>query len=479
MKFIFRGLIIGIFLVGRVGAQTPTMPPRHQDSVHLGLTTSAVMPADGLLAARLDFRTYSTVYLVNDRLERIDQRDWVFGLEATPRPWLALRARLPWRSWSSGGGWIPESGSGLADGDWQMTLGGPLSFGGLELALYGGSNVPIGGDDLGEGVLSPDAGLAATWRFFRDSQVPELRLHLNLGYRWNADEEAGHGMGVEGFQPWAPRYPAAALLGGDGENDQRRLRAAIEFRKNTTSLYVEYALDRFGGSEAIGTQEQFTGLGAGLRWGVMEGWALHASYLISLIEDDLDTDWDPAYPEWRMQLGISRQFSIGGRDRDDDGIVDRHDHCPTLAEDPDGFQDEDGAPDEDNDGDGVPDSRDADPLAPEDMDGFEDEDGKPEYDNDGDGIHDKYDLCPNEPEDRDGHRDEDGCPDDFLDADGDGVEDSRDSCPDVPEDLDGFEDGDGCPELDNDLDGIPDAQDACPDEPEDYDGVEDEDGCPE
>lgn len=466
-------------------------PSQHQDSVHLGLTTSGILPADGLLAIQLGMRSCTTVYTIDDQLETIDQFDWLATVEATPRPWLAVRARLPWRSWSGGTGWVPNSGNGIGDGDWQLTLGGPSTLGRFGATIFAGGNIPIGGDDLGEGVFSPHAGAALTCRLFRGGQAPEMRLHLNVGYRWNKEEENGYGMGENGFEPWAPRYPSADFLGGAGENDQMRLRAAIEFRKQTTSLYVEYAQDRFGSwdrfgssdlvgsADLIGTREQFSSVGAGFRWGVMEGWGLHGSYLVSLIEDDLETDWDPAFPEWVMQVGISRQFGIGGRDRDDDGIVDRHDHCPLFAEDLDGFMDEDGCPDEDNDLDGIPDALDLEPMLPEDIDGFEDHDGRPEYDNDGDGVLDKYDLCPNDPEDIDGHRDEDGCPDDFVDSDKDGVEDSRDRCPNVPEDKDGFADDDGCPDLDNDLDGIPDDEDACPDEPEDYDGVQDDDGCPE
>ena len=64
----------------------------------------------------------------------------------------------------------------------------------------------------------------------------------------------------------------------------------------------------------------------------------------------------------------------------------------------------------DTDGDGIPDSRDRCPTLAEDIDGFQDEDGCPEIDNDLDGIIDADDKCPNEPEDFDGVQDDDGCP---------------------------------------------------------------------
>jgi outer membrane protein OmpA-like peptidoglycan-associated protein len=68
------------------------------------------------------------------------------------------------------------------------------------------------------------------------------------------------------------------------------------------------------------------------------------------------------------------------------------------------------AVDEDLDGDGIPDRLDRCPNLAEDCDGFQDADGCPDADNDGDGIPDVCDLCPNEPESRNGVEDADGCP---------------------------------------------------------------------
>jgi outer membrane protein OmpA-like peptidoglycan-associated protein len=133
--------------------------------------------------------------------------------------------------------------------------------------------------------------------------------------------------------------------------------------------------------------------------------------------------------------------------------------------------------DGDRDGDGIRDSLDKCPTVPEDKDGFEDEDGCPDKDNDNDGIVDVLDKCPNVAEDKDGFEDEDGCPD--MDNDKDGILDAVDRCPNEAEDKDGFEDEDGCPDMDNDKDGIPDKNDLCPNEPETFNGYADEDGCPD
>jgi outer membrane protein OmpA-like peptidoglycan-associated protein len=125
----------------------------------------------------------------------------------------------------------------------------------------------------------------------------------------------------------------------------------------------------------------------------------------------------------------------------------------------------------DRDGDGIRDDKDQCPDVPEDIDGWQDEDGCPEDDNDADGVLDKVDQCPNDPEDRDGFEDQDGCAE--LDNDKDGLSDKVDQCPNEPEDKDNFEDDDGCPDPDNDKDTFLDADDKCPLEP----GVA-PDGCP-
>ncbi|TNF24627.1 MAG: hypothetical protein EP329_24590 [Deltaproteobacteria bacterium] len=157
------------------------------------------------------------------------------------------------------------------------------------------------------------------------------------------------------------------------------------------------------------------------------------------------------------------------RDQDGDGILDDVDACPTVPEDLDGFEDEDGCPDADNDKDGIQDKDDKCPNEPEDFDGFEDMDGCPDTDNDKDGILDAADKCPNEPEDLDGFEDEDGCPD--VDNDKDGILDAADKCPNEPEDKDNFEDEDGCPDPDNDNDGLLDVDDDCPNDPTNKCGV--------
>ncbi|MBL7032720.1 MAG: OmpA family protein [Candidatus Delongbacteria bacterium] len=157
--------------------------------------------------------------------------------------------------------------------------------------------------------------------------------------------------------------------------------------------------------------------------------------------DDIEDEGDDSY--FTFTAGIAWYFGLGG-DTDGDGFPDNRDADPLHAEDFDGYQDDDGAPDPDNDNDGVPDVTDGDPNTPEDLDGFQDRDGVPDPDNDGDGILDSNDADPNAPEDFDGFEDSDGAPD--PDNDGDGILDVNDGCPDLAENFNGYEDNDGCPD---------------------------------
>ena len=184
----------------------------------------------------------------------------------------------------------------------------------------------------------------------------------------------------------------------------------------------------------------------------------------------------PGQPAWGAAVGVVGSYRRPP-DLDGDGLRGAADQCPKIAEDRDGFEDQDGCPDPDNDQDQVPDSADQCPLKAEDPDRFQDADGCPDDDNDGDAILDRVDDCPDEAEDLDGHLDLDGCPD--PDQDQDGIEDAEDRCPTKPEDLDDFDDEDGCPDPDNDRDTILDADDKCPLIPENINQIDDEDGCPE
>jgi outer membrane protein OmpA-like peptidoglycan-associated protein len=101
-----------------------------------------------------------------------------------------------------------------------------------------------------------------------------------------------------------------------------------------------------------------------------------------------------AMPEPRADGGQRPSERV---DRDEDGVLDPDDACPTEAEDADGFEDEDGCPEPDNDGDGVLDPGDPCPNQP----GTAATQGCP--DRDGDRVPDQADRCPDEPGSVDNH----------------------------------------------------------------------------
>jgi outer membrane protein OmpA-like peptidoglycan-associated protein len=168
-----------------------------------------------------------------------------------------------------------------------------------------------------------------------------------------------------------------------------------------------------------------------------EGYLSRANWHYKIAQVNAQEAYDKSPPE---KCAPRRVVVEGCPDPDGDGICSNVDECPNEPEDFDGFEDEDGCPDDqDTDGDGIVDSIDGCIIEPEDRDSYQDNDGCPEPDNDLDRVLDGADQCVNEPEDPDGYEDENGCPDD--DNDSDRIADVQDRCPNVP----GIPAEEGCP----------------------------------
>ncbi|MDJ0761761.1 MAG: OmpA family protein [Myxococcota bacterium] len=341
-----------------------------------------------------------------------------------------------------------EVGPGLGLSGWQAdTLGVGISGAArFELAFFNWFGVDIGGGYLQFFKADHPQGYEQIDRAYWYSGS------LGVRFRLHNDEQ--------GFLlPWKKTPNHAGNLWGN---------AWIDLHGN---YYNTGDLNRFGADVGIGMAFSFVN-------GLQVGPFARGAYVYQPNSNNARDAKDG----WFLLAGLSFSISIppGSQtlsDTDMDGIYDPDDTCPEKAEDQDGFEDDDGCPDEDNDLDSILDRDDKCPLTPEDVDGVEDQDGCPDTDNDSDGIQDDKDKCPAEPEDKDGFQDEDGCPD--PDNDGDGILDAVDQCPDEAETIDKFEDEDGCPESDRDEDGFADVRDICPDEPETVNGVEDDDGCPD
>jgi outer membrane protein OmpA-like peptidoglycan-associated protein len=143
------------------------------------------------------------------------------------------------------------------------------------------------------------------------------------------------------------------------------------------SAHVGYVrtgdLDRFGFDAGLGYEMS-----------LVDGFSFgpYVRYL-QIVQPD-DEPLDPADAK-ALAFGLAGTFClttcsvhVEPPDSDGDGIHDGLDRCPDKAEDPDGFEDDDGCPDLDNDGDTIPDAADRCPNEPEVVNGVEDDDGCPD-----------------------------------------------------------------------------------------------------
>jgi outer membrane protein OmpA-like peptidoglycan-associated protein len=382
-------------------------------------------------------------------------------------------------------------------GDWEVLLKicPPLPTKWVSLGVLGEASFPTGREEAGFTTNTTDFGIKGLMsvNLLDLKDFVPTRLHLNLGYRYNRNEDDGYGIlyannpDSSGFYP--PAYPKTPEGAGSNFNDCMRFGAGLEFLAKGSSLFVEFLWDNYLNADfvepAAGDTTSYYLPGNKNVYTITPGVKLVSSSgaAVTLAADfSMNAENDKAFvrpPDWAVYFVLSMGGNVLPQDKDEDGIEDKADACPSEPEDFDGIEDTDGCPDLDNDKDGISDKDDTCPDLAEDFDGFQDEDGCPDLDNDGDGITDLKDKCPNEPEDFDGVKDDDGCPDVVQDSDNDGIADDKDKCPLKPEDFDGFQDEDGCPDLDNDLDGITDDVDKCPNESETYNGYLDEDGCPD
>lgn len=326
----------------------------------------------------------------------VDQRDlaWVH-LAVSPLGRFELNAVLPVLLGQSSN---PMSGVDAVNGSAAL---GDASFAlrfallerkgwaeqGLNWTMQGGVLAPTGAHTsaFSERSARFDASTTATWQ---------------SGAAWAVTAHAGYQMGAE-FQLADQLFGDRLLFGG-----------AFAYRWSALQLHADVVTQVNLGAAALQTAPGRASLEllGGARY-------LHDFFFADLGLGVAPVD-DGVTPRWRLQLAVGARGLFDrpatqpvDLDVDRDGVLGDADRCPSVAEDRDGFEDDDGCPDPDDDKDGVPDARDA---------------------------------CSRQPEDFDGVADADGCPE--TDADNDGVADEKDGCALATEDYDGFEDGDGCPE---------------------------------
>ena len=321
------------------------------------------------------------------------------------------------------------------------------------IGLLASGTKMIGGDK-DDSVISQWYGISLTYFF-----TSHLGLELNGAMGWDRPRDTTKS-GLEGHLTLRPKTPFRTFLYPFSANLKINLnpssRASTYFLIGAGALIWDLrdvsAENNFipvprSGTSIHGTETNaLLNIGAGTEIFLSQSVALDLSFRYQQLfgqNQDMSGYGDKNSGNLEPRIGLNFYFG-GWKDSDKDGIEDKLDECPLEAEDPDGFEDEDGCPDPDNDMDGIPDLADKAPNQAEDRDGFQDNDGIPDPDNDNDNIPDVKDKCPNEPEDYDGFQDEDGCPD--PDNDKDGIADKDDVCPNQPETINDYQDADGCPD---------------------------------
>lgn len=367
-----------------------------------------------------EFGVFSSFHSIED-LDLNPHYFWIQELQlgVGASPYLEVGAMLPVRTrWidrqdeSSGATSTTGFGDLVASGKLQLPL--PGSY--VRLGTFLSVTAPTGSESRGfsSGHTDFELGGVMTVDLADIEKFVPIRLHFAGGYRWNQNETDGlatkslEDVASGGF--WPPSYPAVPAGESSRWNDHVPVRGAIEFNTRVLDLFTEFSADILFDIDRLTFSDNFVFLTQGALIKFRNGMNLKLAADVSLQRDDHDPVVLDA-PDWRLTAGFTWRSSLTLGDTDRDGVSNDKDECPDEAEDYDGFEDDDGCPDNDNDQDGVPDRDDLAPDLPEDFDGFEDDDGRPDLDNDGDGIADAQDECPNDPEDFDGDRDLDGCPD--------------------------------------------------------------------
>jgi OOP family OmpA-OmpF porin len=347
-----------------------------------------------------------------------------------PIEWMQIGLKVP-LVYVTGSGIDTTSGQPLPDGQRAFGLGdvmveGKFRFFGdaASLVALGGAvdvAAPLGHVTAENSYIGNDAPVTVGWRGIVDLQIEDFFTAVNLRGVYRGENT----LGTTTVGPVEFRYAV-----GLGYQITPIFKVMAE-GFGTTQFSSQNGTNTLEADGAVVISPLATGLdiSVGGGAGIIEGVGV---------------------PLFRVIGGLSFKMEAG--DEDGDGIGDNSDKCPSIKEDKDGFQDEDGCAEDDNDRDGIVDAKDKCKEKPETINGF----GR---DSDGDGVLDRDDACPTLREDRDGFEDADGCPE--ADNDKDGIPDEKDRCRNEAETFDGFQDEDGCPDPDDDGDGILDGDDKC------------------
>lgn len=290
-----------------------------------------------------------------------------------------------------------DTGAGLGDLRLlpKVVLLGAGEAHGFGLALQTPLSFPTGDADKGNSARH----FIATGEVVIEYRLGIGRLAANAGYRWRPVSEDG----------LEPLTVGSGFVYGAGLAVPLGTPRVEAIAEAYGTLYDDVSQDEGGPSplEALGGIRLFNDSGLVFTLAAGTGLVAHFGAPELRVIGGLmwvPDDRDPGYVD-------ASRVAVADGDDDGDGIKNSADLCLSHAEDPDGYEDNDGCPDSDNDQDGIADADDKCPKHAEDRDGFEDIDGCPDLDNDDDGIADASDRCPDLPENRNDWQDDDGCPD--------------------------------------------------------------------
>ncbi len=318
------------------------------------------------------------------------------------------------------------------------------------LAAQDPGSVELGGHALFSGLsertgLDTHGGIGASLGYFLWRNVS---VEAAAGYSWTSDASPRTDDGT-----WMP------LRG--------RLLLGVPVRERVIPFIGAGVVHNRYGGVVDGSDTGVGGI-AGLRLGITEELALRADLSVDHVGSPFNEgalfegEAIDGHTNWMISTGLSYAFGGTPRDRDEDGVPDRDDACPTT---PFGVVVDGTGCRVDSDGDGVFEEADACAGTPA---GVAVDARGCRVDADGDGVFDEDDACADTPAGVavDGR----GC---RVDADGDGVFDEDDACAGTP--AGARVDGRGC-RIDSDGDGVYDEDDRCANSPR-GEAVDDA-GCP-
>ena len=140
---------------------------------------------------------------------------------------------------------------GLGDTWVLLKLTPPIPTSFFKFGLLGTASFPTGNKERNFTTDSVDFIVDGLFTFdftHTDAFVP-TKLHFNVGYAFNRNEELGYGItdtnnpNLSGFYP--PAYPPTPEGESSGYNDMFKFGTGVEFILDYTRLFVEFRLDRF------------------------------------------------------------------------------------------------------------------------------------------------------------------------------------------------------------------------------------------